>query len=248
MVGYTVRVNSKKEVKHKTKEGNKTSSNRTYERRLETLNDARNNIVRLVKSNPDMLTFITLTYKIESNCIDSKKHLNTFFTKLRKKYGGIKYIWVLEYGDINHRLHFHVLCNLELGIKHSGLGVKKSEEHKRIEKEFSYKYWKHGFVDIRNLEAEGNDNVGLYISSYIVKALKDVDLQGYRVYGYSHKTLNKPITTKIYTNDSIESILKQFIDSYDIKYQNSYEIGYSNYKGEYKGNVIYFDLCKKEID
>lgn len=214
--------------------------------RKETLNKARNNIIRLIKSNDDMTTFITLTFAKEQDFKESKKSLNTLFTKLRRDYENLKYLWVLEFGDLNKRLHYHLLCNVMVEIKLNSSEEKKSQGHKQYENEFRKKYWKYGFVDIRSLNQEGNTNIALYVATYIVKSLQDIELEGYRIYGYSRKTLNKPIEVKIYTKDSIEHILSQF-EEYEITYANSYDIGYKDWKGDHLGRVNYYDMKLKGV-
>lgn len=214
--------------------------------RCRTLTNARNNIIRLIKCNSDMNTFITLTFAQEQDYKQSKASLNILFTKLRRDYKRLKYIWVLEYGEKKKRLHYHLLCNIPIPIKLSDSKHKKSKQHKELEQYFSLKYWKYGFVDIRQLEQENNTNIALYVSTYIVKSLQDLNLEGYRVYGYSRKTLNKPVEERIYTEDSIEEILMSFKDDYEITFSNSYVIGYKDSKGDHKGKVSYFDLELKE--
>ena len=213
--------------------------------REKTLNKAKNNIIRLIRSNDDMQTFITLTFANELDYKESKAKLNNFFTKLRKRYPGLKYLWVLEYGDKNNRLHYHVLCNIPIGIKLSSSKELKSNEHKMLEQEFNNKYWGYGFIDIRHLKAEENTNVALYVSMYIVKNMKDKNLEGYRVYGYSHKTLNKPAVFKYYSKETVEDLIKNYCN-YKIKYQNNYDIGYIDWKREHKGNVTYIELIKNK--
>ena len=213
--------------------------------REKTLNKAKNNIIRLIRSNPDMQTFITLTFAKELDYKESKAKLNNFFTKLRKRYSGLKYLWVLEYGDKNNRLHYHVLCNIPIRIKLSSSKELKSNEHKTLEQEFNNKYWGYGFIDIRHLKAEENTNVALYVSMYIVKNMKDKNLEGYRVYGYSHKTLNKPAVFKYYSKETVEDLIKNYCN-YKIKYQNNYDIGYIDWKREHKGNVTYIELIKNK--
>lgn len=228
-------------------EDKKERDKQSKKNRVSTLNTARNNIIRLIKCNEDMTTFITLTFAKEQDYKKSKKSLDNLFHKLRKRYSGLKYLWVLEYGDINHRLHFHVLTNMPIGIKLSNSNEIKSEEHKKLEASFSDKYWRYGWVDIRSLAQEDNTNIALYVSSYIVKSLKDVDLEGYRIYGYSQKTLDKPIEEKVYSEASVEQILSRYKD-YELKFTNSYPIGYTDWKGNHLGNVTYFDLNKKECN
>lgn len=212
--------------------------------RKATLNKARNSIVRLIKANPDMTTFITLTFSKVPDYKKSKKLLNIFFTKLRKDYSNLKYIWVLELGEKNKRLHYHLLTNIKIPIKLSGNFEEKTDEHKLYEEQFRREYWEHGFIDIRNLKQEDNTNIALYVSSYIVKSLLEIKIDG-RVYSYSHKTMSRPVETKIYSNQSIEELLIQFQD-YNLDYTNSYNIGFTDYKGTRSGTVTYLDMSKKK--
>lgn len=213
--------------------------------REKTLNKAKNNIIRLIRSNGDMQTFITLTFKDELDYKQSKAKLNIFFTKLRKDNPGLKYLWVLEYGDKKGRLHYHVLCNIKIGIKLCNSKELKSNEHKKLEQKFELKYWNNGIVDIRHLKAEENTNVALYVSMYIVKNMKDKNLEGYRIYGYSHKTLNKPVEVKYYSKETVEDLIKNYCN-YKIKYQNNYDIGFTDWKRDHKGNVTYIELIKNK--
>ncbi|MGU8901503.1 rolling circle replication-associated protein [Clostridium perfringens] len=232
----------KEELGEEEKERNSKRSRKT------SLVNTRNNIIRLIKSNSDMNTFITLTFANEVDYKESKILLNNFFNKLRRKYNNLKYLWVLEFGTKNQRLHYHLLTNIELPkkIDFAKSKKKKSMEHKEFEKNFSEKYWRYGFVDIRNLKQEGNTNIALYVSCYIVKDLLDKQLEGYRIYGYSRKTLTKPTVTKVYDDRSLEELLKEFSNDYELKYTNSYDIGYLDKNNkEHKGIVTYLDLLKK---
>ncbi|MGU8246229.1 rolling circle replication-associated protein [Clostridium perfringens] len=215
--------------------------------RKSTLISTRNNIVRLIKANEDLKTFITLTFSEEINYKESKKLLNNFFNKLRRKNKNLKYLWVLEFGSKNNRLHYHVITNLELPkeINFARSRERKSMEHKQFENSFREKYWNYGFVDIRNLDQEGNTNIALYVSCYIVKDLLDKQLEGYRIYGYSKKNLNKPTTTTLFDNRTIEELLKDFNKNYELKYTNNYDIGYiDKNNNHHKGTVTYLDLIK----
>lgn len=224
----------------------KKSKGSTKEKdRNRNLRDSRNNIIRLIKSNSDMKTFITLTFSDERDYKNSKKCLKSCFDKLRKDYKDLKYLWVLEYGDKNARLHFHVLCNISINIKLASTSERKSEEHKALENNFNKRYWNYGYVFIRSLSQEDNTNIALYVSVYITKSMENKELEGYRIYGYSHKTLNKPIEEKYYTTNNIDDILSQYKE-YRIIYTNSYPIGYTDYRGEHEGNVSYFDLIKEK--
>ena len=208
--------------------------------RVKSLRRSQNNIIRLIQSNPDMTTFITLTFKKETDYKVSKKYLNNLFNKLRKDYPKLKYIWILEYGEEHGRLHYHVLTNIfsHLNLKVEG---RKSKEHKSLENIFCSQYWKYGFVDIRNFKSEENINVALYVSTYIIKSLRNVNLNGYRVFGYSYKTLEKPLEVRSYSKNSIEELINIF-DDYKLKYQSSYKIGFTDWKGERKGVCTYLDF------
>lgn len=247
---YVIRECRKRElvkIEHEEceREEHKEKQKQSKKDRLRNLTDTRNNIIRLIKCNPDMQTFITLTFAKEQDYKESKKALNIFFTKLRKDYSDLKYLWVLEYGEVNNRLHYHVLCNYEIDIKLSNSNQKKSVAHKQLENEFQDRYWKYGFVDIRQLQEEGNTNIALYVSTYIVKSLGNLNLEGYRVYGYSRKTLDKPVEQKLFTTDRIEDVLKAYSEDYIINYSNSYRIGYTSKGEEHKGIVTYFDMQLK---
>ena len=230
----------KEELEQEEKEEN------TQRARKTTLTNARNSIIRLIKSNADMNTFITLTFAEETDYKLSKKHLKDMFKRLNRKFKGFKYLWILEFGTINGRLHYHALCNLELPkIKFAASNEKKGKKHKLYENEFADKYWKCGFVDIRSLDQEGNSNIALYVSCYITKDLMDKTLEGYRIYGYSNKTLNKPMILNDYTDKPLEEIVKDFTKDYEITYTNSYEIGYKTDCKERKGIMTYLDLKRK---
>lgn len=204
--------------------------------RISNLNNSRNKIARLIACNQDLDIFITLTYSYQVDMRDSKRALNNFFSKLRKKQKNLKYLWVLEFQG-NGNIHYHVLTNLNIEIDTTK--YRKSEQHKKVERDFANKYWNHGFVDIRSLKGEGNSNVAKYLTAYITKDMMDKDLNGSRIYGYSNKTMYKPITTKILESKDQDEILQLFKD-YDIQYSNSYSIGF---KGV--GKMNYFDMVKK---
>lgn len=230
----------KEDIDEDTKAQNKVKS------RKEVLYKARNNIIRLVKSNADLSTFITLTYQDNYKDLGkSKEHLKLFFKKLKKDYTTLKFLYVLEYQQ-RGAIHYHILCNVPINIKLSTSKEIKSIDHRALENSFKNKYWSNrGFVDIRNLESEDNTNIALYVSVYLVEDLMGLDLQGNRCYGYS-RNLNKPLEVRIDSKDSVEDIIKE-LDSYKLTHTNSYEIGYRNKKGMYRNSsVTYLDFNKNK--
>lgn len=209
-----------------------------------TLNRARNNIIRLANSNPDLTTFITLTYKENFKDLKkSKSHLNYFFKKLMKYYKGLKYLYVLEFQE-RGAIHYHLLCNLSIEFKTSHRG-RKSQIQREYEKWFAKAFWSNrGFVDIRNLESEGNDNAGKYIATYLVEDLIGLDLQGNKCFGYS-RNLEKPRIELLDTDEGIEEIVKIY-KNYKVTYTSTYEIVYVDSNGnERKSSVDYIDLYYK---
>lgn len=218
----------------------KTKEQEQYEKKknkLTNLNNSRNKINRLIASNPDLDKFITLTYASTVSMEESKKHLAYFFTKLRRKQAGLKYLWVLEFQG-NGNIHYHILTNFKINIDTNR--YRKSERHKEVEREFSAEFWKHGFVDIRDLNAEGNTNVARYLTAYITKDMMDKEMDGARVFGYSKSTMDKPVITKVLEEVKDQQELLNLFEEYDIQFTNSYGIGSLGDK------INYFDMLKKE--
>jgi len=64
-------------------------------------------------------------------------------------------------------------------------------------------------------DQEENTNIALYVATYITKDLINKQFEGYRIYGYSIKTLDKPIEEKMYTLESTDKLLKRYSKDYD---------------------------------
>ena len=211
--------------------------------KFNNLNNARNKIVRIVSCNPDMCTFITLTYAEEMRDIQkSKQQLNKFFQKLRKDFDDLKYLYVLEFQEQrNDVIHYHILTNFPMDHKTSR---RATEEQKKYNLDFHNKYWKYGWVDCRNLINEGNTNVGKYISAYLTMDLYKKDLGGMRIYAAS-RNIERPITTVMETKLSYEELNN--IEGYNLNYYSSYGINYNDKSGKDRHNEVnYFDYRLKE--
>ncbi len=74
------------DISEEKQEQQEPQGKQTNKDRLRNLTDARNNIIRLIKANSDMNTFITLTFAAEQDYKDSKKSLDNLFHKLRRDY------------------------------------------------------------------------------------------------------------------------------------------------------------------
>ncbi len=120
MNNYLARTDFEREIEKSQDTKDDEKGIQSLKDRKATLNKARNNIMRLIKANPDMTTFITLTFSNVPDYKRSKQLLNIFFTKLRRDYTDLKYIWVLELGEKNKRLHYHLLTNVLVPLNLSG--------------------------------------------------------------------------------------------------------------------------------
>ena len=210
----------------------------------QNLYKARNNIIRLISANNDLDIFITLTFAQEPTIPESKKQLDNFFKRLKRVYKDLKYLYVLEFGSRKGRLHYHCLMNIEINKEIFYSKKKfKSINHKAYEREFSKKYWKNGFVDIRNLGVEGNTNIALYVATYLVEDLFNLNIEGSKCYGFS-RNLNRPTVKKIISKNK-NYVISQ--EDYKLKFINSYDIRYLDKRGqERKSKVVYSDYYKNK--
>lgn len=107
--------------------------------------------------------WITLTYA--ENVIDSKRvylDFKAFMKKLRRHYGHVEYISVLE-PQKRGAWHIHALFKSE------------SDEYFYIANSHLAKLWKHGFVKVKKLK--NSDNVAAYVTAYLTD-LKHEDRKG----------------------------------------------------------------------
>ena len=225
----------KRNCYNKPKKINKSDEEKFLERR-KNLNKSRNKICRLIKSNSDLKTFITLTFANEPTIEKSKKMLNIFFTKLRKKYPDLKYIWVMERGEKHSRLHYHLLTNLDFGIYCTN---SKHQAQKDLEVNFAKTVWKHGYVDIKTLDIGGMYNIAGYLSYYITKSMLNIELVNQRIFSYS-RNLKKPKISTFLTNINEENLIFTD-DSMKLKYSSNY-----GYYG--KKNVSYYSYAPNIIE
>lgn len=229
---------------HNGRKGKSDCSKKVEKNRKEVLNKARNNIIRLVNCNPELCTFITFTYA--SNMQDlkqSKEDLRQCIRYMQKFWKGLKYLYVLEY-QRRGAIHYHMLCNIPMTIKTARNGEYKSTEQKELEQYFHEVYWPYGWVDIRNLKEQGVTNVGLYVSVYLVEDLLSLNLEGARCYGYS-RNLDKPTVSVISQECTMEDIIKEYQDWYNIQYISSYNISFKVGSKTRKSVVNYFDMYEK---
>ena len=230
--------------KYGRKGNDQITEKKTEQNRREVLNRARNKIIRLISCNEDMQTFITLTYRDNMQDLStSKEHLHLTLMKLSKTFNDFKYLYVLEFQD-RGAIHYHMLCNIELYFETAKHNQLKPKCQKDFENYFREAFWQHGFCDVRNLKSEGNTNIALYVSCYLVEDLMRLDLKGAKCYGYS-RNLKKPEEIKTYTKQSPDEILIEASKNYECKYASSYDKKSVFGDEEFVDVVNYFDMIKK---
>ncbi len=217
----------RKAVRRK-KRKNKPKEEQT-EMRSGALRRTRMTIMRLVNSNPDFITFLTLTF--DENKFENKKDITefekcnylfmTFIQRLKYNFLGIKYLAVPEFqGDYYFRtnikkefggaIHYHILLN-------------QMVDTKKIEK-----VWRHGFVKINKIKSI--NNVGLYVSKYLSKESFNRKYFGKKKFFYS-RNLNRPQEFK---GQECEEMLM----GYSPPPEKVYEKEFSNkYRGEVMVNI-----------
>lgn len=154
---------------------------------------------------------------------DTNKAFDQFMKRLRRAFGTkFKFAVVTEFQDKNRNgvIHYHMLADL-------GLTWNSEEECKRLEVDFREKYWHHGFVDLKDVNHV--DNIGAYMSKYMVKRMDDARLSGKKAYRTS-KNMERPLVLK---GREAERIL----EIYQLK--NRKEAFTNSYESEYLGKINY---------
>lgn len=145
---------------------------------------ARQKIIRLISSNPQLKSFLTLTFKYE---VFDLKNANKFFDLFIKRMNyaqiNFQYLAVPEFQPTSKRVHYHLLSNWLLP------GFKTKEEREKYERWFAKKYWKNGYIDVELIN--NVKHLGIYISKYLGKELFDIRYFNKRKFIYS-KNLNQP--------------------------------------------------------
>ena len=173
-----------------------------------SLRRTRNEIRRRINCNPQLTTFLTLTF---AESMTNVKQANYIFNKFTKrmitKFGSFEYLQVIEfqkdedyYGNKKEHggsVHYHLLCNLEIPE------FKDKPERFAYERHFAKTCWKQGFTTIKPIEHV--DNMGAYFSKYLGKDMFDERMFNKRKYNCS-QSLKKP---EIITGDKAKKLLKE---------------------------------------
>lgn len=137
--------------------------------RRQSTHRARNELIDKINANfTSGDKFLTLTYdqkKIGGPMMDitkAKRHINSFFKKVRENYPYFKYAYVIEFHK-SGGIHFHVIMSTPF------VRAKQIEE-----------MWGRGFIKINRISHV--KNVGAYVVKYMTKDGSDERLIGKKLY------------------------------------------------------------------
>jgi hypothetical protein len=199
----------------KTKGSNpkRSRENREEEYKLRRGTRALNNIRRVALSNFSQKDkFLTLTFRENLKDIEvANKELDKFLKRLRRRHPELKYISAVQFQK-RGAIHYHLLINLPY--------VKQRELQE---------LWGNGFIDIRKLN--NVDNVGAYISRYIIRDAQDKRLKGKKSYSTS-KGLKRPVSEYLTEYGFHKFKSENNLDLHPPVYTNTY-------KSDWNGTVIY---------
>jgi hypothetical protein len=200
----------------------------------------RNKLIRLINSNPQLTTFVTLTFKENvqdfkycAECFDTMRRLINKDMKIRGD--KFEYVSVIEFQQ-RGAIHYHMLCNLSIPFVTVRDDRRKSEEQKNYENLFSLSYWEYGFVGIQPLTpnpkyGDSVDNVGAYLVKYMTKEIDNPTVKNQKMFRCS-QGLIKPIEIKFLDLGSDSLILG------DVKFSNSYT-------SDFTGKVVFEEFNSK---
>ncbi len=195
------------------------------------------NIRRITNSNPQLKKFLTLTFAKSMPELTKANYL--FKLAMNRILTGkpeFEYISIVEFQkDIDYHgrvkpdggsVHYHLLCNIETIIK---------RDRFEWERWFQRRYWKYGFVKIKNVTTV--DNMGAYFCKYLSKDMYDKRMFGKKKY-FCSRTLKKPVEIIGY---EARIFFERFLKNLEPTYKNTH-------KGEYSGLVEYssYSLCQSE--
>lgn len=193
---------------------------RIKENRKRSAVRAKNNLKRKINTNFNVKStrFITLTFanndKLDLKDIATTNNIfKKFIQRLRYKYGKFAYAAVIEFQDKKRRgvIHYHLLYNYGY-IPHETL-----EE-----------IWGHGHVFIQKVNSV--ENLGAYMTKYMLKNILDKRLYGQKSY-FTSKGLKQP---QVFYSPSNTNLILELCRNYKAKYSKEYD-------SERNGKIYYLD-------
>lgn len=174
-----------------------------------TVRRAKERVRRLINSNFGAHDkFVTFTFRDNVTDVAVANALwHRFVHRLRRRYPSLVYLAVIEFQK-RGAVHYHMLARLPY-----------------VPKSLLTQLWANGFVKINDIRHV--DNLGAYVTKYMVKDLQDGRLEGRRAY-LSSRGLQEPVEV---VGSQAEAVLAS------LGHINS--VLSRSYTGEYTGTVHY---------
>lgn len=209
----------------------------------------RNKVIRLVNSNPQLKTFLTLTFADNITDLEvANKEFKTFIQRLNYLLDyKFEYVAVVEFQK-RGAVHYHLLCNLQCDFEISHKTKKKNDNQKYYEWLLAKNVWKNGFVTVQPLTSNPEkyskdvDNLGAYLVKYMTKEVENNLLEGKKNY-FTSKGLNKPIEiTELNIKAEYRYTYIKDLDNTPPTYVNTYT-------SKYTGIVTFkeYNLCRLNL-
>jgi hypothetical protein len=203
----------------KRKENNeKKEQKKQTEKTKFAVNRTRNEIRRIINSNPQLNKFLTLTSKI-TEIKKINPLFNLFIQRIKSRYPKFQYMAVPEFqkdtdffGKVKPEggaVHYHTLCNLP---------YVKSKEIEKI--------WGHGFIRINRVDRV--DNLGAYVCKYLQKEMFDKRMFHKKKY-FCSQDINRP---EEFTGEQAKIFMDYMKDNLEFKKGSVFE-------NEYRGIMLY---------
>ncbi len=191
----------------------------------------RTNIRRLTNANPHLDKFLTLTFAESTTELNEANYLfNQAMKRIARRRKDFAYIAVAEFQkDVDYygrkkenggSVHYHLLCNIKMPETNS---LKELFEWERW---FALRYWKYGFIKIKDVEQVSN--MGAYFCKYLGKDMFDKRMFCKKKFFCSQK-LCKPI----------EIIGYEAFNFYNRYVKGLEPIFSKTFFSEYAGNIDY---------
>ena len=204
---------------------------RSDERRLQTVRDARNITRRLALMNfSGSSKFLTLTFKENvQDILYADEMFRKFIMRFKYHFGmdKLKYLAVREFQK-RGAIHYHLICDWNQEMT-------SETEIRHYERLLGEKIWGHGFVDIKPIDHV--DNVGAYIIKYMTKNVMVEVFKGRKIYLCS-QGLDRPL---VYNEEEAEEIIK----AYNLGQKK--EVFTNSYESEYCGQIAYKEYNLKRL-
>lgn len=186
-------------------------------------NRTRQKIRRLINANPHLSTFLTLTFNQAVLELDQSNPIFMMFVqRMKYKNPNFQYIAIVEFQKKSKRVHYHLLCNYSIA------DFKSNYQRKKFERWFANKYWKKGFIKIK--DTFNIENLGIYMCKYLSKDMTDSRLFSKKKF-FCSRDLNQP-------KELINYEANKFITTHGLdKIEPKFKTQFSN---EFMGRVDYY--------